>query len=72
LTRVHEYALNDRKINYNFKTSLLVKDMLIGLEQIGLDENDEVVKSVKSSFRSIRMKLKKTGTSMIYSKFTAL
>ena len=42
MTRVLEYAVNDRKINYNFKTSLLVKDMLIGLDQIGAPEGDRV------------------------------
>lgn len=40
MVRVHEYAVNNRKIDYNFKTSHLVKDMRIGLSQIEGGEKD--------------------------------
>ena len=52
MARVHQYATNNRKIDYNFKTKLLIKDMDIGLSMFGGVEKDQVLPIFKK-FRKI-------------------
>lgn len=47
MQRVHKYATNNRKIDYNFKTKLLIKDMDIGLSLFGEAEKDSVLQILK-------------------------
>jgi 3-hydroxyisobutyrate dehydrogenase-like beta-hydroxyacid dehydrogenase len=42
MSRVHQYATNNRTIDYNFKTNLLIKDMEIGLSMFDNQDKDPV------------------------------
>jgi 3-hydroxyisobutyrate dehydrogenase len=44
MTRVHKYTTNNRTIDYNFKTNLLIKDMETGMSMLGTKHDDPVYK----------------------------
>lgn len=50
ISRVHQFVMNNLEIGYKFKTNLLLKDMKIAFEQLGLEENDPVLKIFKEFF----------------------
>ena len=52
MTRVHEYATNNRKINYNFKTKLLIKDMGIGLSLFD-DSSKDLILPIFNKIKNI-------------------
>lgn len=42
MARVHTYSTNNRSIDYKFKTSLLIKDMKIGISQLEGGDKDKL------------------------------